>query len=147
MSEGRPGKNDRRNVLELVGLPYEAIQNNVKPARMRTRDVNNLEDAGLTLQPADIAGDLLDVGRSDSVDLRHIAELPMVGFDAGGGGTLKRRVSVMVGLINLMNERRTLLCPSALWTMAGRTIRVKFGFSRLQFRWNRGSSDGGFGLR
>ena len=51
-------------------------------ARMRTRDVSNLEDAGLTLQPADIAGDLLDVGRSDSVDLRHIAELPMVGFDA-----------------------------------------------------------------
>ena len=56
----------RGNVFELVGLPYEAIENNVKPARMRTRDVSNLEDAGLTLQPADIAGDLLDVGRSDS---------------------------------------------------------------------------------
>ena len=135
------------NVFELVGLPYEAIENNVKPARMRTKDVSNLEDAGLTLQPADIAGDLLDVGRSDSVDLRHIAELPMVGFDAGGGGTLKRRVPVMVGLINFMNERRTLLCPSALWTMAGRTMSLKSGFSRLQFHRNRCSPHGGFWLR
>ena len=69
----------------------------------------------------------------------------MVGFDAGGGGTLKRRVPVMVGLINLMNERRTLLCPSALRTMAGRTMSLKFGFSRLQFHRNRGSPTADFG--
>ena len=136
----------RGNVFELVGLPYEALENNVKPARMERGIVSNLEDAGLMLQPADIAGDLLDVGRSDSVDLRHIAELPMVGFDAGGGGTLKRRVPVMVGLINFMNERRTLLCPSALWTMAGRTMSLKSGFSRLQFHRNRCSPHGGFWL-
>src|SRR5687768_15992065 len=110
-------------------------------------EYENLEDAGLTLQPTDIAGDLLDVGRSDSVDLRHIAELPTVGFDAGGGGALKRRVSVMVGLINLMNERRTLLCPNALRTMAGRTMSLKFGFSRLQFHRNRGSPHGRVWLR
>ena len=109
--------------------------------------MSNLKDAGLTLKPANIPDDLLDVGRSDPVDLRHIAELPMVGFDAEGGGALKRRVPVMIGLIDLVNERRTLLCARCLRTMAGRAMGVELGLAGLQFRRNRGSAGGGFWLR
>lgn len=131
----------RRSALELAVYLTKRSRTKSNPKELRT-----LEDAGLALQPADIASDLLDVGRSDTVDLRHIAELPMVGFDSEGGGALKRRVPVMVGFINLMNERRALLRPGALWTMAGETMGMKFGFSRLKLHRDRGSSDGGFGL-
>ena len=52
----------------------------------------------------------------------------------------------MVGLINLMNERRALLRPGGLWTMAGGAMSVELSLASLQFRRNGGSPDGGFWL-
>ena len=63
----------------------------------------DLKNTGLPLLPADISNNLVDVGCSHRVNLRHIAELPVMGFDADGRRTLERRITVVIGLIDLMD--------------------------------------------
>ena len=62
-----------------------------------------LLDACLALQPPDILHDLIDILRSDGVDLRHVAELPMVRPDAVGRRQLECLIPVMVRLVDLMH--------------------------------------------
>ena len=62
-----------------------------------------LLNARLALEPAHIFHDLIDICRSDGVDLRHIAELPMVRLDAVGRSPLEGWISVMVRFVDLMD--------------------------------------------
>ena len=57
----------------------------------------------LALQPTHIPHDLIDILRSDGVDLRHVAELPMVRPDAIGRRQLECLIPVMVRLVDLMH--------------------------------------------
>ena len=57
----------------------------------------------LALQPPHILHDLIDILRSDGVDLRHVAELPMVRPDAVGRRQLECLIPVMVRLVDLMH--------------------------------------------
>ena len=98
-----------------MGLPYEAAINKVKRGLLHQISSRftegwrkelmrwDLKDTGLLLLPTDISNDLIDVGCSHRVNLRHIAELPMMGSDAVGRRTLERRITVMIGLIDLMD--------------------------------------------
>ncbi|OQW37757.1 MAG: hypothetical protein A4E20_17620 [Nitrospira sp. SG-bin2] len=69
---------------------------------MRSRDKRpyycGLKNAGLFLEPADILHDLLDVIRLHGVDLRHVAELPMVRFDAVGRRAQEGGIAMVIGL-------------------------------------------------
>lgn len=78
-----------------------------------------LKDSGLLLEPADVLHDLIDVIRFHGVDLRHVAELPMVRFDAVGGGPLEGGIAMVIGLIDFVYERRTLLGSDASRAMTG----------------------------
>ena len=62
-----------------------------------------LLNARLALQPPDILHDLIDTLWGDAVDLRHVAELPMVRPDAVGCCQLEGRIPVMVRLVDLMH--------------------------------------------
>jgi len=62
-----------------------------------------LLDACLALQPPHILHDLIDVVRFYGVDLRHVAELPVVGIDAVGGGPLEGLVPMMIRFVDLMH--------------------------------------------
>ena len=63
----------------------------------------DLLNACLALQPADILHDLIDIPRSDAFDLRHVSELPMVRPDAVGRCQLEGLIPVMVRLVDLMH--------------------------------------------
>jgi hypothetical protein len=91
-----------------------------------------LLDAGLALQPPDILHNLIDIGRSDGVDFRHVAKLPMVRLDAVGRRPLEGLVSVMVRLVDLMHQRRSVVGAHALFPMTDRTVRIECGFARLE---------------
>jgi hypothetical protein len=62
-----------------------------------------LLNARLALQPPHILHDLIDILRSDAVDLRHVAEFPMVRLDAVGCRQLEGLIPVMVRLVDLMH--------------------------------------------
>lgn len=62
-----------------------------------------LLNACLTLEPAYILHDLIDIPGSHAFDLGHIAELPMVRLDAVGRSPLEGLIAVMVRLIDLMH--------------------------------------------
>ena len=62
-----------------------------------------LLNACLALQPPHILHDLIDVLRSDGVDLRHVAEFPMVCLDTVGRSILEGLIPVMVRLVDLMH--------------------------------------------
>ena len=79
----------------------------------------DLENTGLPLLPTDISNNLVDVRSAHRVYLRHIAELPMMGFDSDSRSALKRRIAVVIGLIDLMDQGRALLCASTPGAMAG----------------------------
>src|SRR5215467_252038 len=85
----------------------------------------DLENTGLPLLPTDVSNDLVDVGGIHRVNLRHIAELPMMGFHSDRCRALERCIAVVIGLVDLMDQWRALLCALTLWTMTGRTIRVE----------------------
>lgn len=95
-------------------------------------DKVRLEDSGLFLEPADVFHDLLNVIRLHGVDLRHVAELPMVRFDAVGGGAQEGRIAMVIGLIDFMHERRTLLGSDASRAVTGRAIGGELLFSVAQ---------------
>ena len=103
----------------------------------RSTDRGNEEKAGLlntclTLEPAYILHDLIDIPGGHAFDLGHIAELPMVCLDAVGCSPLEGLIAVMVGLVDLMHERRPVVCSCRLFSMTGRTVRVECGFARLE---------------
>ena len=62
-----------------------------------------LLNAGLALLPPDILHDLIDICRSDGVDLRHVAEFPVVRLDAVGGRPFEGFIPVMVRFVDLMH--------------------------------------------
>ncbi len=62
-----------------------------------------LLDACLALLPSYILHYLIDICRSDGVDLRHVAEFPVVCLDAVGGRPFEGFIPVMVRLIDLMH--------------------------------------------
>ena len=62
-----------------------------------------LLDAGLALLPPDILHDLINIRRSDGVDLRHVAEFPVVRLDAVGGRPFEGFIPVMVRFVDLMH--------------------------------------------
>lgn len=80
---------------------------------------SRLRDAGLALEPTNIADDLLDVPGGHGIDFRHVAELPVVRSDAELRRAQKGGVAMVIRLINLVDQRRTLLSARGLWTMAG----------------------------
>ena len=63
----------------------------------------DLLNARLALEPTDILHDLIDILRSDGIDLRHVAKFPMVRLDAVGRSQLEGRIPVMVRLVDLMH--------------------------------------------
>lgn len=82
-------------------------------------DKVRLENSSLFLEPADVFYDLLDVIRFHGIDLRHVAELPMVRLDAVGGGALEGGIAMVIGLIDFVHERRTLLGSGASRAVTG----------------------------
>jgi len=101
-----------------MGSPYEAARNKVKPRavvayllmRRFTKEKGGrngrgevLENTGLPLQPANILDNLVDVGRSNGFGLGHVAELPMMGFDAESRSALECGIAVVIGFIDFMD--------------------------------------------
>jgi len=71
----------------------------------------------------------------------------MVGSDTEFRSAQKSRVAVMIGLVNLMDERGTLLSAGRLRAVAGGAVGVELGLARLEFRGNRFAADSGLRLR
>jgi hypothetical protein len=63
---------------------------------------SRLLDACLALQPPHILYDLIDIRWGDGIDLRHVAEFPMVRLDAVGCSPFEGFIPVMVRLVDLM---------------------------------------------
>ena len=82
-------------------------------------DKVGLEYSSLFLEPADVFHDLLDVIRFHGVDLRHVAELPMVRFDAVGRRAQEGGIAMVIGLVDFVHERRTLLGSDASCAVTG----------------------------
>ena len=61
-----------------------------------------LLNACLALQPPDILHNLVDVVRFHGIDLRHVAELPVVRLDAVGRSPFEGLIPVVVRLIDFM---------------------------------------------
>ena len=101
----------------------------------------DLLDACLTLKPAHIFHNLIDIAGCHAFDLGHIAELPMVRLDAVGGGPLESLISVMVRLVDLMHERGSLVRPHRLFSMTGCTICVECSFADLELGRHRRACD------
>ncbi len=99
-----------------------------------------LLDAGLALEPPDIFHDLIDILRSHAFDLRHVAEFPMVRLDSVGRSPLERGIAMMVRLIDLMHQRRSVVGSRRLVSMAGRAVGVEFRFACLEVGWRRTAS-------
>ena len=81
-----------------------------------------LENPSLFLKPANVFHNPFDIVRRDLLNFRHIAELPMMRSDAVSGGILEGRVAVMIGLINLVDERRPLFGPDTTNSVTRGTI-------------------------
>jgi len=88
------------------------------PAGPWTGVYDGLKNPGLLLEPADVFYDLFDVIRFHGVNLRHVAELPMVRLDAVGRSSLEGRVAMVIGLIDFVHKRRTLLGADAPGSVA-----------------------------
>lgn len=97
----------------------------------------SLKNPGLFLEPADVFHDLIDVVGRHPFDLRHVAELPVVRSDAVGRGILEGRITVMIGLVNLMDERGALTGSHRAGTMTARTIGGELLFAVSIFRRSR----------
>ena len=104
-------------------------------------------NARLALQPPDILHDLIDIPRGNAFDLRHVAEFPMVRFNAVGRSQLEGLIPVMVRLVDLIYERRSVVGSHRLFAMTGRTVRVECGFAHLELGRHRTAPDRLFWLR
>ena len=78
----------------------------------------DLKNTGLPLLPTDVSNNLLDVSSAYHVNLRHIAELPMMGSDPDSRSALKRGIAVVIGFIDFMDQRGALLCALTSLAMA-----------------------------
>lgn len=96
-----------------------------------------LHDARLALEPADILDDLLHIVGADPFDFGHVAELPMVGADAVGRCPLESHIAVMIGLVDLVHQRRPLGGPHATIPMAASAVGLELGFAFTELRRNR----------
>ena len=105
------------------------------------KERKNLLDAGLALEPPDILHDLIDIFSRRALDLRHVAKFPMVRFDTVGRSPLKGRISMMVRLIDLMHQWRSLIGPRRLFPMAGGAVGGELRLTCLEFHWYRGPSN------
>ena len=70
-----------------------------------------LENSGLFLKPSDVLHDVVHITRLHSIDLRHVAKLPMMRLYSVGRRSLKCFIAVMIRLIDLVKKRRA-LCRS-----------------------------------
>src|SRR5262249_24758722 len=107
----------------------------------KTREEDDLLNSCLALKPAHILHDLINIRRSHAFDLRHVAELPMMRCDAIGRSSLEGRIHVMVRLIDLMHQWRSVVGSSRLFPMTGCTGCIKSGFARLKFYRHRAAPD------
>lgn len=96
-----------------------------------------LKNPGLFLEPADVFHDLIDVVGRHPLDLRHVAELPMVRSDAVGRGVLEGRIAMMIGFIDLVDKRGALAGPHSAGAMTTRTIGDELLFAIPIFSWRR----------
>ena len=84
-------------------LGYVEALNDARTKLAGFLNILQLLDAGLALLPPDILHDLINIRRSDGVDLRHVAEFPVVRLDAVGGRPFEGFIPVMVRFVDLMH--------------------------------------------
>jgi hypothetical protein len=94
------GRSERRG--EAYPLRYVEPLSDARTKLAGFFSILPLLDAGLALLPPHILHDLIDICGSDGVDLRHVAEFPVVRLDAVGGRPFEGFIPVMVRLIDLM---------------------------------------------
>lgn len=94
------------------------------------------ENTGLTLQPSDIFDYFVYVIRRNSIDLGHVAEIPMVSANSIEGRSLKGHVGMMVRLIDLMDQRRTLGGSNRARAVTSRAMSGKFRLPELKLGWS-----------
>jgi len=90
-----------------------------------------LINPGLALKPSHISNDVIDIRSRHPLDLRHVAELPMVRADAMFSRPLEGDIGVMIRFVNLMHQRRTLLRPHSSYAMTGGTVGCKLRLTDL----------------
>src|SRR5256712_829703 len=81
--------------------------------------------------PPDVRDDLGEIVPGHARNLRHVAELPVMGAHSHFCGEVKGRVCVVIGLVDLVEKRRSLrgaACPDAMTDRAvGVEQRFPFG--------------------
>ncbi len=77
-----------------------------------------LKNSGLFLKPSDVLHDVVYITRFDSIDFRHVAELPMMSLYSVSRSSLKRFIAVMIWLIDLVKKRRALRSSDSADPMA-----------------------------
>ena len=112
-----------------------------------TEEREDLLNARLALEPPDVLHNLIDILRGDAFDLRHVAEFPMVRLDAVGRSPVEGRIPVMIRLIDLMYQRRSVVGAHGLLPMTGRTVDIECGFACLELGRHRTTPDRWLGLR
>lgn len=84
----------------------------------RTRETKSIYPVG-ALKFANIENDLIEFRVGYSLDGRHVSKLPMVRTCAVLGGHVKRRITMMVWLIDLMDQgRRDPVLSGCIFTVA-----------------------------
>jgi hypothetical protein len=94
----------------LVDLPYEAPEQSqtITEQKEERKNASQVKRCRPGVEPANVADDLLDA-REETPRLRHVTELPVMGFDAefrSGSG-----VAVMIG--SNLTEAGPVLMPAA----------------------------------
>ena len=77
-----------------------------------------LENSGLFLKPSDVLHDVVHITRFDSIDLRHVAKLPMMSLYSVGRRSLKRFIAMMIRFIDLVKKGRALSSSDSADPMA-----------------------------
>lgn len=96
-----------------------------------------LENTRLFLEPTHVFHDLIDIVRFDGHDLRHIAELPMMGLDPVGRSPLEGGVSVVIGFVDLVHQRGPLGGPDTTNAMTDCAVGRERLFAGLEIGRNR----------
>ncbi len=109
--------------------------------------MEELLDTRLALEPPDILHDLIDILRSHAFDLRHVAEFPMVRLDSVGRSPLERGIAMVVRLVDLMHQRRSVVGSRRLVSVTSSTVGAEFRFTCLELGWRRPTSSRLFRLR
>jgi hypothetical protein len=84
-----------------------------------------LENPGLLLQPPDVGDDLSKILPAHAGDLRHVSKFPMVRSHAELRGTVKGGVRMMIGLVYLIEKRRTLRRTACARPMTTGTMGIE----------------------